>query len=209
MGDEAEFQVVHALRLARTLPVDAIATRTHRSLGDTQRLLGELARQGYVRAPTDHPDVYRLTEAGAAFHARSLRDRMAEPELVAALTRLYDAFCEMNEPLKALCTRWQVHGTAGNLVMNDHTNSSYDKRIIAELAGIDAPVRAALAAVPAREDRFADYGRRLKGAWTRLRSGDLSAFTKPLSDSYHDVWMELHQDLLISLGRARSAADGD
>ena len=30
----------------------------------------------------------------------------------------------------------------------------------------------------------------------------------PLSDSYHDVWMQLHEDLLLTLGRDRSTADG-
>lgn len=26
-------------------------------------------------------------------------------------------------------------------------------------------------------------------------------------DSYHDIWMELHQDLLLTTGREREAAD--
>lgn len=42
----------------------------------------------------------------------------------------------------------------------------------------------------------------------RLRQGDPDALAKPLSHSYHDVWMELHEDLLNSLGRETSEADG-
>jgi hypothetical protein len=29
-----------------------------------------------------------------------------------------------------------------------------------------------------------------------------------LTRSYHDVWMELHEDFLVTLARDRSAADG-
>jgi len=29
-----------------------------------------------------------------------------------------------------------------------------------------------------------------------------------MSGSYHDLWMELHQDLMCTLGRERTAADG-
>jgi hypothetical protein len=29
-----------------------------------------------------------------------------------------------------------------------------------------------------------------------------------MSASYHDVWMELHEDFLLTLGRDREAADG-
>ena len=41
----------------------------------------------------------------------------------------------------------------------------------------------------------------------RFRDGDDDALAKPLSGSYHDVWMELHEDLLATLGRERTDAD--
>jgi hypothetical protein len=34
-------------------------------------------------------------------------------------------------------------------------------------------------------------------------AGDRAAFTAPLVESYHTVWFELHQDLLLTLGRQR------
>ena len=56
-------------------------------------------------------------------------------------------------------------------------------------------------------ERFSAYGPRFAKALARLRAGDLDAFTRPLSGSYHDVWMELHQDLIVTLGMTRTAAD--
>jgi hypothetical protein len=55
--------------------------------------------------------------------------------------------------------------------------------------------------------RLVRYGDRLSDAVDGLRRGDRDKFTKPLSDSYHDIWMELHQDLILTLGLQRTAAD--
>jgi hypothetical protein len=57
--------------------------------------------------------------------------------------------------------------------------------------------------------RFVRYPVRLHSAFERFQGGDRDALARPLSGSYHDVWMELHQDLLVSLGRQRAEADGD
>jgi hypothetical protein len=48
---------------------------------------------------------------------------------------------------------------------------------------------------------------RLAAALDRVRGGEVAAFARPMADSYHDIWMELHQDLLLSAGRERGAAD--
>jgi len=56
--------------------------------------------------------------------------------------------------------------------------------------------------------RFRDYQDRLDAALDRLAAGDAAAFATPMSASYHCVWMELHQDLLLTLGRERDDADG-
>ena len=44
-------------------------------------------------------------------------------------------------------------------------------------------------------------------ALSRVESGDRDGFTRPLANSYHDIWMELHEDLLTGLKLARTAAD--
>jgi hypothetical protein len=56
--------------------------------------------------------------------------------------------------------------------------------------------------------RFRGYQERLPAALERLEKGDTAAFATPMSASYHCVWMELHQDLLLTLGRERDEADG-
>jgi hypothetical protein len=52
--------------------------------------------------------------------------------------------------------------------------------------------------------RLGHYREDLTTALDKLDGGDGSALTSPLSDSYHTVWMRLHQELLLLLGISRA-----
>ena len=56
--------------------------------------------------------------------------------------------------------------------------------------------------------RFGHYQARLERPLSAYRAGDATALAKPMTGSYHDVWMELHEDFLSTLGHERSEADG-
>ena len=56
--------------------------------------------------------------------------------------------------------------------------------------------------------RFGGYRGRLSNALARAREGGVDWVTRPVIDSYHTVWFELHEDLLATLGRTRSAERG-
>ena len=53
--------------------------------------------------------------------------------------------------------------------------------------------------------RFGNYGRRLAAARARVEAGEHDWMTKPMIDSYHSVWFELHEDLLATLGIERGS----
>ena len=53
-------------------------------------------------------------------------------------------------------------------------------------------------------ERFGRYGVRLTAAVERVEAGEKEWFTKPLIDSYHTVWMQLHEDLLSAVGVNRA-----
>jgi hypothetical protein len=53
-------------------------------------------------------------------------------------------------------------------------------------------------------ERYTPYLPRFETALAKLGAGELEWFTKPLIDSYHTVWFELHEDLLSTLGIERS-----
>ena len=52
--------------------------------------------------------------------------------------------------------------------------------------------------------RFGRYRERLDRALIRVDGGDHTMLAAPLTDSYHTVWFELHEDLLTTLGIERS-----
>ena len=171
-----------------------VAEVTGMSELDATTQLTEHAGGGLVARRDGRLTGWYLTPDGRAVLAQALdADRVAsgiEPELA----RAYDAFLALNEPMKRLCTAWQLEGQPG--------------RCVHELAALHADLEPALAALGATSSWFDSYLPRLRAALDRFRTGDPDALTKPLSGSYHDVWMELHQDLLLALGRTRTAADG-
>ncbi|TQC43494.1 hypothetical protein EEB14_42730 [Rhodococcus sp. WS4] len=89
----------------------------------------------------------------------------------------------------------------------DHSDPGYDAVLVEQLAATDAELVAPLTELSETLPRFARYLPRLAAALDRVRSGDNAAFARPMYDSYHDIWMELHEDLILSSARTRSAAD--
>jgi hypothetical protein len=55
--------------------------------------------------------------------------------------------------------------------------------------------------------RFALYGTRLTTALDRVLGGN-PAYVADTLDSYHTVWFQLHEDLLVTLGISREEERG-
>ncbi len=115
----------------------------------------------------------------------------------------YERFLALNGQMLAVCTRWQVKDQDAK-ELNDHTDADYDAAVLAELAGLDAGVQPICADLTSALPRFGVYGPRFDIALAKLRSGELEWFTKPIMESYHTVWFELHEDLLATLGINRA-----
>ncbi len=115
----------------------------------------------------------------------------------------YDRFLGLNGQMLAVCTRWQVKDQDAQ-ELNDHTDADYDAAVMAELAELDAGVQPICAELAAALPRFANYAPRFDLALDKLRAGELEWFTKPVMESYHTVWFELHEDLLATLGINRA-----
>jgi hypothetical protein len=110
----------------------------------------------------------------------------------------------LNKELLATCTAWQVQDeSSGSL--NDHSDPDYDAQVVARLGDVDDAVQPIAADLATALDRFSGYGPRLATARARVGTGEHDWFTKPMVDSYHTVWFELHEDLLATLGIERSS----
>jgi hypothetical protein len=105
-----------------------------------------------------------------------------------SLCACYDRFMTIDPVVKQLSSKWQLEKHLA---------------VIAELAELHDKVRVCMRKIAACAPRYEPYLQRLDAVLERLVDGDESAFTKPLAESYHQVWWELHQDLLLTLGRER------
>jgi hypothetical protein len=138
-----------------------------------------------------------------AARLRELRERTRlEPgsHEESACVRAYEAFEPLNREVLQLCTDWQVRPGGA---LNDHRDAAYDWSLIDRLTAVDERTGPLLRRLGGAVHHFAPYRERLRSARRRVVDGEHDWFTSPRVDSYHTVWMELHEDLLAALGWER------
>lgn len=136
------------------------------------------------------PAGYLLTDAGRALHERGLA---VERKGVDAerLGQAYERFLALNGQLKAVAARWQ--------------SADEDARfeLLGELADLVGRVKPALRRTAEQLPRFEPYLPRLRKAMSRAEEGQFEYVVSPTVDSVHTVWMELHEDYLLTQGITR------
>ena len=177
---------------------------THEALGvavdaDATAAIAELEAAGLVEGTKFG---YRVTDLG-----RGRVDELYAEEREragAVIDDVYGSFVPINDDVKQIVTDWQMRPVGGELTVNDHSDSRHDERVIARLRRTDAKVSTALRPLASALTRFDVYPRRLRRALTLIGDGDHSMLAAPLKDSYHTVWFELHEELIILSGRRRA-----
>jgi hypothetical protein len=87
--------------------------------------------------------------------------------------------------------------------VNDHADENYDADIRDRLDDIDDSVAPLLKRFAEDIPRMDGYRAKLTEALAKLDDGDDAWLASPLIDSYHTVWMHLHQELLLTIGMSR------
>ena len=118
-----------------------------------------------------------------------------------AAEQTYVGFLPLNRELLRLCHDWQVRGG----VANTHDDPIYDFTVIDRLVGLDERVGPIVRRLARAVPRFAPYRHALRDARRRVEAGESDWFASPRCDSYHTVWMRLHEDLLCATGVERSS----
>lgn len=144
-----------------------------------------------------------LTPEGRVEHAAWARVP-AGSEAEGSIARGYERFLTLNVELLRVCTNWQVR--FGN-VMNDHSDPVYDWGVVDRLVAFDERAGPIVRGFGETLPRLASYRPRLRSAATQVRDGSYEWFLSPSRDSFHTVWMQLHEDLLLALGRDRVAEE--
>jgi hypothetical protein len=200
--------VLHALRVAGFAPAAHLSEVTGHDHPTVERLLRELEARSLAAERSGRLAGWLLTDDGKAEHAVLVAAELERSGARPVVEAGYGRFLKLNEDFKALCTSWQLRPAGSGHVPNDHADATYDEHVILRVQKFHGHVEAVCDQLGQGLERYGRYQPRFAGALDRLCQGDQTALTRPLSGSYHDVWMELHQDLLVTLGRERTEADG-
>lgn len=144
-----------------------------------------------------------ITPAGAEALADALEAEGLRGD--ESLGLAYERFCDLNERLLRVASDWQVRRHGSIEQPNDHGDPDYDHQVIERLFELHDGAAMVLRRLSKRAPRFGPYRTRLDACVERLQGGDQTAFTAVMADSYHTVWFELHQDLLLTLDLQRES----
>ena len=176
--DDRSWLLLHEIRLRGVLAID------------DETLVRPLLAAGLVAQASRG---VRVTIAGR--DANAVWARLAPgSEEEATVRRAYEAFLGLNRELIRICHDWQQQ--PGDWKVVDRLTTLHERA---------API---LTRVTRAHLRFETYRPRLRTALLRVDEGEQEWFTSPRCDSYHTVWMQLHEDVLLALGVERSSEEG-
>jgi hypothetical protein len=205
ISSDVTLLALHGLRITGLAEASAVAELTGADPTLIEVELKALADDDLVvRRDRSARSGWLLTPAGIDEATGLVAAELSTAGLGRSVRGAYDRFCPLNRRLLDVCCRWQVTGGPGGPV-NTHHDPIYDGAIIAALGALDAEAQTLLAELAAQLERFARFGPRLAFAAAKVACGETDYFTRPVIASYHTVWFELHEDLLITLGLDRAS----
>jgi hypothetical protein len=194
------FLVLHALRLKGFADTPVVAALTRLDEAEAAKHLEAASNDGQATRRDGRISGWALTPDGRARHAVLIQEELETSGTKGAIEDGYRRFLEFNNELLSVCTDWQLRDGS----LNDHTDTAYDETIIGRLEYVDEQVQPVTSDLGGALERFGQYGSRFTLALDKVKKGERDWFAKPMIDSYHTIWFELHEDLLATLGIERS-----
>lgn len=189
MDAPAALAALMLLRVRGRADVGAVARALGCGEPEGAAWVAALLKRGAGTAVANAPELVALTDDGRAELLRALAAETIDRDALAAV---YDRFLVADRGLKDAVTTWQLAPAAG------------------KTAALDGVLTAAAAAGGVAADvarvggRFAPYPLRIADTAAAIATGDVRFVASPRVDSLHQVWFELHEDLLVTLGRTRA-----
>ena len=191
----SELTVLQAVRLKGRVSRDDLAATLG---GDFVDVVDRLVGSGLL---LDGPTM-RLSPEGRARLEGLLADERSHVDTAAVLTA-YGEFRSVNAEFKALVTDWQLKDGQPNT----HKDVGYDAAVLARLDDVHRRVTPTIDAVATQLPRLSRYSVKLQTALDNIHAGETTWLARPLIDSYHTVWFELHEELILAAGLTRETDD--
>lgn len=185
-GMSTERAVLHVLAMEGIADTETVVAETGLAESVVAETLADLEADGLV----EEEGFWYPTDAGERRLNELCRERFDAAERE-QLREALDRFETLDDRLKELASDWQ----------DDH-----DEALVAELADLHEDVEALFADLDGDvADAYRPYLADLAAARDALADGEEAYFTSTEVDSYHEVWFDLHDDLLRTLGAGRHA----
>jgi hypothetical protein len=191
-----ELKVLQAVRLkGRITPADIAGT-----VDEDPTAVAEAVRAAAESGFIAEGKTVRLSENG--------RNRLnellaAERQNVdrTAVDAAYAEFRDVNADFKALVADWQLKDGAPNT----HEDEGYDAAVLSRLAEVHQRVTPIVEVFGKQLPRLGNYSVKLAAALEKVQAGETTWLTRPIIDSYHTVWFELHEELILVAGLTRES----
>lgn len=190
----SELTVLRAIRLKGRVSPATVAATMNEDPASVASTIAELVESGLLVEGT----TLRITSDGRErLNALLAEERSGIDQ--DALAASYDEFRAVNVDFKALVADWQLKDGQPNA----HDDVDYDGAVLARLDEIHERAVPIIAAAAGQLPRLASYADKLAAAVAKVKAGDTAWFTRPIIDSYHTVWFELHEELIVASGLSR------
>ncbi len=194
------FRTFHALRIKGFAKLETVAEVADLPVSVVEMHLADLLAREWAMF-REARQLWQLTPVGREEHKTALVADVGHLHIAEKMHDAYQSFLGINERFKALCGDWQLRDGAPN----DHTDAAYDVEVVGRLVALNDEAVPAVAAMAVVLERLLAYGPRLASTCRRVVAGETNMFTGVMCGSYHDVWMELHEDLILTQGIDRTA----
>lgn len=195
-GAMSELTVLQAVRLKGRVSLADLAATLGEDPADVATTAGQLTQLGLLA----EGKILKISPSGRTRLGELLAAERNRADS-AALAAAHGDFRAVNAELKALVTDWQLK----NGQPNTHEDADYDAAVLARLDRVHRRVVPIIAAAAVHLPRLSRYSVKLQAALDKVNAGDTTWLSRPIIDSYHTVWFELHEELILAAGLTRAA----
>ncbi|WP_375484820.1 MarR family transcriptional regulator [uncultured Mycobacterium sp.] len=192
----SELTVLQAVRLKGRVTATDLAATLGTDPAEVAGTVEQLTAEGLVVGD----QVLKLSRDGRARLDKLLTEERENVD-TAAIVAAYNTFRAVNADFKAAVTDWQLKDGEPNT----HQDAGYDAAVLARIDDAHQRVLPIIAAAASQLPRLKAYSAKLEKALDKVKAGDTTWLTRPLIDSYHTVWFELHEELMGAAGLTREA----
>lgn len=204
MSDPATL-MLHAVRLLGFADTARVASRFGADRVEAHESLLDFEAFGWVRRSSfAETSGWSLTEAGRTEDERRLATELEDVGVRSVVEDVHHRFLPLNARFLTAVTRWQTRPLPGDpMAANDHSDFRWDERIFGTLSSLGRRMGALSSELADVLPRFVGYAGRYDAALARAVRGEHHWVDGIAVDSCHLVWMQLHEDLIATLGLRR------